>query len=179
MPGARWSAFAFTKLSDYQTHGQQRCLCCHPTKQFFTSNSLAAHLGGGRGSQGGVPVTEGPKVSGFQGFGEGNPKVLDTVTGGDLDGTARSHTLAAAELLDSVTHKFCYRPIIRYCGLAIMALGFLVAGFGAGLDLLIAGGMLALFCWFLDLVINGVRWGGDLTGQPGRVSSQFCYRGLL
>src|SRR5438093_12484924 len=53
-------------------------------RQFFTSNSLAAHLGGGRGSQGGVPVTEGPKVSGFQGFGEGNPKVLDTVTGETL-----------------------------------------------------------------------------------------------
>src|SRR6266699_6401372 len=52
--------------------------------QLFTSNSLAAHLGGGRGSQGGVPVTEGPKVSGFQGFGEGNPKVLDTVTGETL-----------------------------------------------------------------------------------------------
>src|SRR5713101_9958815 len=52
--------------------------------QFFTSNSLAAHLGGGRGSQGGVPVTEAPKVSGFQGFGEGNPKLLDTVTGETL-----------------------------------------------------------------------------------------------
>src|SRR5258708_24493121 len=52
--------------------------------QFSKSNSLAAHLGGGRGSQGGVPVTEGPKVSGFQGFGEGNLKVLDTVTGETL-----------------------------------------------------------------------------------------------
>src|SRR6058998_163464 len=52
--------------------------------QFSKSNSLAAHLGGGRGSQGGVSVTEGPKVSGFQGFGEGNPKLLDTVTGETL-----------------------------------------------------------------------------------------------
>src|SRR6266404_3012017 len=52
--------------------------------QFSKSNSLAAHLGGGRGRQGGVPVTEGPKVSGFQGFGEGNLKVLDTVTGETL-----------------------------------------------------------------------------------------------
>src|SRR3989442_621925 len=60
------------------------CSCPWRPMQFFTSNSLAAHLGGGRGCQGGVPVTEGPKVSGFQGFGEGNPKLLDTVTGESL-----------------------------------------------------------------------------------------------
>src|SRR6266404_4579526 len=41
--------------------------------------------------------------------------------GGDLDSPARSHTLAAAELLDPFTHKFCYRPenanilLYRYC----------------------------------------------------------------
>src|SRR5437868_2820571 len=58
--------------------------CPLSQRQFFTSNSLATHLGGGRGGQGGDPVTEGPKVSAFQGFGEGKPKLLDTVTGETL-----------------------------------------------------------------------------------------------
>jgi hypothetical protein len=48
---------------------------------------LTAHLGGRQGSQGGAQQGE-----------------------QYLDGPDRSHTLAAAELLDSFTHKFCYSP---------------------------------------------------------------------
>src|SRR5436190_14136718 len=99
--GPSGSIGLFHQLSNYSNLGDQRLPFVPPLpRQFFTSNSLAAHLGGGRCGQGGVPVTEGPKVLSFQGFGEGNSKVLDTVTGGDLDRAARSHTLAATELLE-------------------------------------------------------------------------------
>ena len=83
---AGWFAFLFNSQTS-RTRRDQRLLSLllpQAPRQFFTSNSLAAHLGGGRGCQGGVPVTEDPKVSGFQGFGEGNPKLLDTVTGETL-----------------------------------------------------------------------------------------------
>src|SRR3974377_1935218 len=80
-----------------------------PPSTFRASHSLAAHLGGGRGGQGGVPVTGGPKVSGFRGCGEGNLKVWDTVTGETLTATPPAIPSAAAELLAWFTHKFCYR----------------------------------------------------------------------
>src|SRR6058998_1337738 len=83
--GPSGSIGLFHQLSNYSNLGDQRLPFVPPLpRQFFTSNSLAAHLGGGRCGQGGVPVTEGPKVLSFQGFGEGNSKVLDTVTGETL-----------------------------------------------------------------------------------------------
>src|SRR4029453_13466883 len=52
----------------------------------------------------------------FQGCGGKKPKSFGYRYGGDLDGLARSHTLAAQELLVNsrlnypfFTHKFCYR----------------------------------------------------------------------
>src|SRR5436190_3737030 len=81
-----WFAFLFNSQTNRTCRDQRLLYLAMPPapRQCFTSNPLAAHLGGGPGGQGGVPVTEAPKVSGFQGFGEGNLKVLDTVTGETL-----------------------------------------------------------------------------------------------
>src|SRR6266436_8518592 len=54
-----WFAFLFNSQTN-RTRKDQRLLSLAlppAPMQFFTSNSLAAHLGGGRGCQGGVPVT--------------------------------------------------------------------------------------------------------------------------
>ena len=113
--------------------------------QFFTSNSLAAHLGGGRGGQGGVPVTEGPKVSAFQGFGEGKPKVLDTVTGetltappGAIHSPLGNCLRTNISNLANSTHKLCYRPIFIYMN------ANLSAGIGPVLKLLSQPSLAAL-----------------------------------
>ncbi len=77
---------SFSNSQARPTRTGQRLLCgVTPTAmQFYASHSIAVHLAGGRGRHGGVPVTEGPKVSGFHGFGEENLKVWDTVAGETL-----------------------------------------------------------------------------------------------
>src|SRR2546425_9898958 len=65
------------------------------------------------------PRYGGSKSFGFPGLRGRKPETFGYRYGGDLDGLARSHTIAAAELLDHslrdfipFTHKFCYRPKI-------------------------------------------------------------------
>jgi hypothetical protein len=82
----RGFAFAFTKITSlsYQWRSAIPFWATAAgekgNKQLFTNNSLAAHPGGGSGSQGGAQ--QGTRARGEQ----------------YLDGPARSHTLAALEL---------------------------------------------------------------------------------
>src|SRR5438094_3158017 len=125
-----------------EPRGISDCFFCRSRPmQFFTSNSLAAHLGGGRGGQGGVPVTEGPKVSAFQGFGEGKPKVLDTVTGetltappGAIHSPLGNCLRTNISNLANSTHKLCYRPMKLYPRGHLSRIVFI-----AGLELILAG----------------------------------------
>jgi hypothetical protein len=83
--------FAFSSNSQTNQNAWRTAIAFSCAKHFFTSNSLAAHLGGGRDGQGGAQQGTGARGEQY------------------LDGPDRSHTLAAAELLDPSTHKFCYR----------------------------------------------------------------------
>src|SRR5262245_16684754 len=88
--------------------------------QFFQANSLAEHLWRRAARSRWGPRYGGSKNFEFPGLRGRKLENFGYRYGGDLERAARSHTLAAAELLEltsigtAFTHKFCYRTKIRF-----------------------------------------------------------------